>query len=80
VASEAREATVDGMIHESWRLLKELLETGQMTLKNNAVVVPSPELMVRAVQDIAKLRPPKVRKITNVDDFRLKATVKRTDG
>lgn len=77
----ATEAQVDGMVQESWRLLKELLETGQMTLKNKTIVTPSPELLVRAVQDIAKLKPPKIRKMAQLDGFRLKTTVKKpVDG
>lgn len=63
------------MVQESWRLLQELLGTGQMTLGNGKIVVPSPELMVRAIQDIAKLKPPKVRKIAVVEDFRPAKTV-----
>lgn len=74
------EAQVDGMVQESWRLLQELLYTGAMTLKNKAVITPSHELMIRAVQDIARLKPPKVRKIANVDNFRLKQTVKLPGG
>lgn len=76
----ASEAQVDGMVQESWRLLSELLYTGSMTLKNKAVITPSHELMIRAVQDIARLKPPKVRKIANVDNFRLKPTTKKTEG
>jgi len=68
------------MVEESWRLLKELVYSGKMTLKNQAVIVPSPELLVRTVQDIAKLKPPKIRKIANVDNFRLRKTVKSTAG
>ena len=74
----AREARVDGMVEESWKLLNELLTTGKMTLKNASVVTPSPELLVRTVQEIARLKPPKIRKIASVDNFRLKHTVDET--
>lgn len=74
----ASEAQVDAMIQESWRLLHQLLFTGTMTLKNKAVVVPSPELLIRSIADIAKLKPPKVRKVANTDQLRIAGTLKKT--
>jgi hypothetical protein len=68
------EIRVDGMVEESWKLLNELLTTGQMTLSNKKIVLPSPELLIRTIADIAKLKPPKVRKMANTDGLRVKKT------
>jgi hypothetical protein len=75
----ATEAKVEELIEESWRVLAELVLTGKAKLKNGEMLEPSPAALIRTIQDVSKLRPPKTRKVAKVDDFRIQQTVKGND-
>ena len=72
----ASENEVERLINESWRILGELVMTGQAKLSNGAFLKPSPPALIRTIQDVAKLKPPKRRTLARVDDFRVATTVK----
>ena len=75
----ATETRVEQLIDESWRILGSLVMTGTATLSNGELLKPSPPALIRTIQDVAKLKPPKTRKIAKVDDFRIAETVKGKD-
>ena len=50
--------------------------TGKAKLSDGSVLAPSAPALIRTIQDVAKLKPPKTRKLAKVDDFRLAATTK----
>lgn len=75
----ATETQVETLINESWRILSELVMTGQAVLSNGSTLKPSPPALIRTIQDVAKLKPPKRRTIAKLDDFRVRETVK-SDG
>jgi hypothetical protein len=62
------------LIEESWRILGELVMTGKAKLSDGSILAPSAPALIRTIQDVAKLKPPKNRKIAKVDDFRLANT------
>jgi hypothetical protein len=68
------ENKVEHLIEESWRILGELVLTGKAKLSDGSVLAPSAPALIRTIQDVAKLKPPKNRKIAKVDDFRLAQT------
>lgn len=72
----ASEIRTEQLIEESWRILGELVMTGKATLSNGEKLQPSPLALIKTIQDVAKLKPPKTRKLAKVDDFRLAATTK----
>jgi hypothetical protein len=72
----ATEKQTDDLIEESWRLLRELVTTGKCTLSSGVELAPKPHLLIRTIQDVAKLKPPKSRRMAQVDDFRLTKTTK----
>ena len=72
----ASEATVERLIEESWRVLGELVLTGKARLSDGTELKPSAPALIRTIQDVAKLKPPKTRKLAKVDDFRIAATTK----
>lgn len=72
----ATETQTEKLIEESWRILTELVMTGRAKLSNGEVLAPSAPALIRTIQDVAKLKPPKNRKIAKVDGFRIAETVK----
>jgi hypothetical protein len=70
------EAEVEKMIAESWRILSSLVMTGEAKLSSGKMLKPSPPALIRTIQDVAKLKPPKQRKIARVEDFQLPTTTK----
>ena len=72
----ASETKTEALIEESWRILADLVMTGTATLSNGSVLAPSAPALIRTIQDVAKLRPPKNKKIANVDGFRVPETLK----
>jgi hypothetical protein len=72
----ATETQTEQLIEESWRILRELVMTGTAKLSNGSVLAPSAPALIRTIQDVAKLKPPKNRKIAKVDGFRIAETVK----
>lgn len=73
------EVQTEKLIQTSWNLLSELLETGKMTLGSGKVIEPKPGTLIKVVQDLAKMKPPKQRVIASVDGLRIaKTTVKPT--
>lgn len=72
----ATETQTEQLIEESWRILRELVMTGQAKLSNGEMLKPSPPALIRTIQDVAKLKPPKNRKIAKVDGFRVAETAK----
>lgn len=73
----ASEQSVEKLIEESWRILTDLVMTGEAKLSSGAMLKPSPPALIRTIQDVAKLKPPKTRKMAKVDDFRLAETARR---
>jgi hypothetical protein len=72
----ATETQTEALIEESWRILRELVMTGKASLSNGAILAPSAPALIRTIQDVAKLKPPKNRKIAKVDGFRIAETAK----
>lgn len=72
----ATETKTEQLIEESWRILGELVMTGKAKLSDGSVLAPSAPALIRTIQDVAKLKPPKNRKIAKVDGFRIAETVK----
>lgn len=72
--SKADEKSVEQLIEESWRILTELVMTGKAKLSDGTQLTPSAPALIRTIQDVAKLKPPKNRKIAKVDDFRIAKT------
>lgn len=72
----ATETQTEQLIEESWRILRELVMTGKAKLSNGEVLSPSAPALIRTIQDVAKLKPPKNRKIAKVDGFRIAETAK----
>ena len=72
----ASEQRVEDLIAESWRILGDLVMTGKSRLSDGTILSPSAPALIRTIQDVAKLKPPKTRRLAKVDDFRLAATVK----
>lgn len=72
----ATETKTEQLIEESWRILADLVMTGKATLSNGDVLAPSAPALIRTIQDVAKLKPPKNRKIAKVDGFRVAETAK----
>jgi len=72
----ATETRTEQLIEESWRILGELVMTGKAKLSDGSVLAPSAPALIRTIQDVARLKPPKTRKLARVDDFRLAQTIK----
>jgi hypothetical protein len=72
----ATETQTEQLINESWRILADLIMTGKATLSNGAMLAPSAPALIRTIQDVARLKPPKNRKIAKVEGFRIAETVK----
>lgn len=70
------EEKIGKLSDESWRILGELIETGQAKLKSGKVIIPSNAALLRTLHELAKLKPPKQRKVAQVDDFRVAKTTK----
>lgn len=68
------EKRVEQLIEESWRILGELVMTGKAKLSDGSMLTPSAPALIRTIQDVARLKPPKNRKIAKVDNFRLAQT------
>lgn len=71
----ATETRTEQLIEESWRILGELVMTGKAKLSDGSILAPSAPALIRTIQDVAKLKPPKNRKIAKVDDFRIANTM-----
>jgi len=72
----ASETRTEQLIEESWRILGELVMTGKAKLSDGSVLAPSAPALIRTIQDVARLKPPKQRRLAKVDDFRIAQTVK----
>lgn len=70
----ASETRTEQLIEESWRILGELVMTGKAKLSDGSELKPSAPALIRTIQDVAKLKPPRNRKLAKVDDFRLADT------
>ncbi len=75
----ATESETEKLISESWRILGELVMTGRAKLSDGSVLEPSAPALIRTIQDVARLKPPKNRKIAKIDGFRIARTVKGDD-
>lgn len=70
------EAKMGELSDEAWRLLGELVSTGEAKLKSGKVIRPSVAGLLRTFHELAKLKPPKDRKMPKLDDFRVAKTTK----
>ena len=70
------EERIGALSDEAWRVLGQLLETGEAVLKSGKKIQPSNAALLRTFHELAKLKPPKQRKIAKVDDFRVAKTTK----
>lgn len=75
----ADEPKVEQLISESWRILGDLVMTGKAKFSNGAEVRTSPVALLRTIENVAKLKPPKQTKIAKVDDFRIQKTTNKGD-
>jgi hypothetical protein len=79
MAMPTNETEVETLITESWRILNSLVMTGEAKLSNGNLLKPSAPALIRTIQDVSKLRPPKRRLIAKVEDFRIAETAKREE-
>jgi hypothetical protein len=75
----ASETEVEKLITESWRLLSSLVMNGEAKLSNGRMLKPSPPALIRTIENVAKLKPPKRRLIARVEDFRVAETTSREE-
>lgn len=65
------------LITEAWRILDSIIKTGKATLASGQVFAPESGDFLRAVQFVARFKPPKERSVPISEDFQLKRTDKR---
>lgn len=70
----ATEKQTERLVEEAWRILTELVLTGKAKLSDGTMLTPSAPALIRTIQDVAKLKPPKTRKIAQVAGFHVAKT------
>lgn len=64
------------LISDSWRILRDILTDGFVVLLGGKKIEPATKDLIRVAQYVAKLRPPRQRKVPLFEDF----TVPQTGG
>jgi hypothetical protein len=60
---------VERLTAEAWRCLRDVLETGQVTLASGAVMKPTNGEILRVMEFVARLKPPKRRSVPLPEDY-----------
>ncbi len=67
-------------IAESWRVIHSLVTAGEATLKLGKKLVPSPEVLVRLMENMARMKPPRQTKMALPEGFTAQQTSKGPHG
>lgn len=62
------------LIGKAWRIMRDLVETGQAKLDSGYVLQPDDKELISVVQNLAKMKRPKVRRMSTIEDFIPKET------
>lgn len=62
------------LISDAWRILRDLITTGEVTLLGGKVLTPATKDLIRVAQYVARLKPPRQRKVPLFEDFKAAQT------